>query len=386
MKKVLVATAALAAWVSAGFGGIGVNWTAGGRVYGMDGERGIAAEDDVTWQLIYAGPNGVADAVDLEASDWVGGDDVVLAVRHVPAGGGAADDGTEWDECLAKLGGDSVYVDTGWWATNDCHVYQRIYQGRPGQDAGFGVYQSGVFALDASYSGGLSFPQMFGAAAGSPDGAVSASWHDGTVIPEEKIDWGEDVWCEWGFCAESWKNDAWSNGDWHFDEAGETHVAGIFSMATWMDDGIPIRLSVEPDDGTIGLSSRTLELVNDGFLRATFEVTLLAEPPNGGATYTIRAKPGNGWFSITHSVTVGEPAVDWQYAVTEGGAVVTGAVPARGNLVIPEELGGYPVTGIGRFAFYDCGGLTGVTIPSGVTSIGEGAFAKCSGLRSMHAC
>ena len=38
---------------------------------------------------------------------------------------------------------------------------------------------------------------------------------------------------------------------------------------------------------------------------------------------------------------------------------------------------------IGSNAFYDCSGLTSVTIPSSVTSIGEGAFEGCSGLTSV---
>ncbi len=38
---------------------------------------------------------------------------------------------------------------------------------------------------------------------------------------------------------------------------------------------------------------------------------------------------------------------------------------------------------IGKDAFYECSGLTSVTIPYGVTSIGWGAFAWCSGLTSI---
>ena len=49
-----------------------------------------------------------------------------------------------------------------------------------------------------------------------------------------------------------------------------------------------------------------------------------------------------------------------------------------GNVVIPESVtyngATYPVTSIGSSAFYDCPGLTSVTIPNSVTSIGSGAF------------
>ena len=41
------------------------------------------------------------------------------------------------------------------------------------------------------------------------------------------------------------------------------------------------------------------------------------------------------------------------------------------------------VTGIGDYAFYDCTGLTRITIPNSVTSIGDSAFSGCTGLTSI---
>ena len=43
----------------------------------------------------------------------------------------------------------------------------------------------------------------------------------------------------------------------------------------------------------------------------------------------------------------------------------------------------YSVTSIGIGAFYNCSGLTSVTIPGSVTSIGSSAFSGCSGLTSI---
>ena len=58
-----------------------------------------------------------------------------------------------------------------------------------------------------------------------------------------------------------------------------------------------------------------------------------------------------------------------------------------GDIVIPETVTysgqTYSVTSIGSSAFYDCGGLTSVTIPNSVTSISSSAFKNCSGLTSV---
>ena len=43
----------------------------------------------------------------------------------------------------------------------------------------------------------------------------------------------------------------------------------------------------------------------------------------------------------------------------------------------------YSVTIIGEKAFYQCAGLTSITIPNSVTTIGDWAFAYCEGLTSV---
>ena len=58
-----------------------------------------------------------------------------------------------------------------------------------------------------------------------------------------------------------------------------------------------------------------------------------------------------------------------------------------GKVVIPESVehegAAYSVTNIGDEAFYECFGLTSVTIPNSVTSIGDRAFYSCSRLTSI---
>lgn len=58
-----------------------------------------------------------------------------------------------------------------------------------------------------------------------------------------------------------------------------------------------------------------------------------------------------------------------------------------GSVVIPQTVtyngNTYNVTSIGERAFYNCSGLTSISIPSSITTIGNYAFYGCSGLTSV---
>ena len=72
------------------------------------------------------------------------------------------------------------------------------------------------------------------------------------------------------------------------------------------------------------------------------------------------------------------------YTVSDGMATITDCSSSiSGDLVIPEVLGGYPVTSIGDWVFFSRTKLTSITISNSVTSIGEHAFNGCSGLKSV---
>ena len=86
--------------------------------------------------------------------------------------------------------------------------------------------------------------------------------------------------------------------------------------------------------------------------------------------------------------------VEWSFRVSKGRAIIergttypnyAPAIPVTtsGDLAIPSTLGGYPVTSIGSYAFYECSSLTSVEIPEGVTAIGDRAFRGCSSLTSV---
>ena len=74
----------------------------------------------------------------------------------------------------------------------------------------------------------------------------------------------------------------------------------------------------------------------------------------------------------------------YTYTVSDGKATITECnTSVSGAIMIPSTLGGYPVTTIDFRAFYNCTGLTSVTIPDGVTTIDFGAFEGCTGLQTV---
>ena len=78
------------------------------------------------------------------------------------------------------------------------------------------------------------------------------------------------------------------------------------------------------------------------------------------------------------------------YSFSGGEATVTSnsSNSYSGDVVIPETVtdkndNTYTVTSIGYQAFYNCSGLTSVSIPNTVKTIGESAFQNCTGLTSI---
>ena len=73
----------------------------------------------------------------------------------------------------------------------------------------------------------------------------------------------------------------------------------------------------------------------------------------------------------------------WPYQIKDDGTAEIIGKPSpepKGELVIPDKLGGCAVTGIGAWAFHECGNITSVAIPAGVMRIADGAFADCGEL------
>ena len=98
----------------------------------------------------------------------------------------------------------------------------------------------------------------------------------------------------------------------------------------------------------------------------------------------------SSWRVQAEQWTCQATGIVWTYTVSDGKATLGSAdggnaVPlsTAGAIEIPSSLGGYPVTSVGDYAFYDCANLTRVTIPDSVTGIGDYAFLCCESLESM---
>ena len=171
MKKILLALAVLAVAAATSFAGVGINWYAEYGVYDhnavdLSGATGAIGDNyAVTWQLIYAGVNNLADAPGTSlgvagiADDYVTGDDVVWGSRVVPVGGGAAGDGSSFNEWLLDTGvpGTTVYENLAWNTAG--YVYQRIFENPVQANAWY--FQTDLVALNTSYTGGGQTPNDF---------------------------------------------------------------------------------------------------------------------------------------------------------------------------------------------------------------------------------
>ena len=72
-------------------------------------------------------------------------------------------------------------------------------------------------------------------------------------------------------------------------------------------------------------------------------------------------------MAAAETETIGD--ITWTYSISDDNAIVEGADPCFGSVVIPPVLGGCPVTSIRSFAFHGCTDLTSVSIPESVVSI-----------------
>ena len=91
-----------------------------------------------------------------------------------------------------------------------------------------------------------------------------------------------------------------------------------------------------------------------------------------------------GIANLTIDIVSANESSDYSYILINGEseAEIVGYTGPGGDVVIPDALGGVPVTRISEYAFYTCNSLTSVVIPDTITYVGEGAFGFCYSLTS----
>lgn len=77
----------------------------------------------------------------------------------------------------------------------------------------------------------------------------------------------------------------------------------------------------------------------------------------------------------------------YTFSTTSTSATITGVIDKTalvGEILLPSEYNGLPVTSIGANAFADCTQITKVTLPASVTTISSNAFYGCSNISEIN--
>ena len=99
---------------------------------------------------------------------------------------------------------------------------------------------------------------------------------------------------------------------------------------------------------------------------------------SAGTMFAEKVQIGNLYYNLKEDKTA-EVTYDKVFNENNYKSLTTADIPAS----VTYSGTTYSVTSIGWYAFYECTGLTSVTIPNSVTSIGVYAFVSCSGLTSF---
>ena len=98
----------------------------------------------------------------------------------------------------------------------------------------------------------------------------------------------------------------------------------------------------------------------------------------------IKENVESGTANETNNCDAGNTYEDFEYTFGNTGEVtITKYKGNQSNLVIPEVMDGYKVTGIGYMAFYGCEFLVDVEIPKTMREIGDLAFSSCNNLEKI---
>ena len=150
--------------------------------------------------------------------------------------------------------------------------------------------------------------------------------------------------------------------------------ARLFAPAAWAydfrADGIYYNIT-SSNDKTVAVTYRSYTYTYNSYYSG--DITIPATVTHNGTEYRVTSI-GNGTFYNCFGLTT----VTIPNSVTAIGSYAFAYCDGLSSVTIPNS-----VTSIGEYAFAYCDGLSSVTIPNSVTSIGEYAFLSCDGLESV---
>ena len=167
-------------------------------------------------------------------------------------------------------------------------------------------------------------------------------------------------------------------------------------------DALPAPSGVDIDEATLELNWKTVNGARLYTVRIEFESGeaeevissknsySLAHLDVGTYTVSVKAHGREGisedsdWSTPKVFVRAPEPGMIFTLINNNTEYEVSGKGIATGDIVIPKEYRGKPVTAIGTKAFFNKSDVDTVTLHDGITSIGEQAFANCSYLTSVN--
>jgi hypothetical protein len=177
MKKILMAVFALVVAATVASAGVAINWNTYYGAYTHDApdlteyptSHLLLDSYSAIWQLIYAGVDNTIDPIPSHEvpvagganGDYVYGDDIVWGQREINVGGGAAGDGTSWNNEMLLTGGYPNHDDAAW--VTDGFVYQRVFETQVFGTVSVGdyYYESGLLELNTGWVPGNSAQSFY---------------------------------------------------------------------------------------------------------------------------------------------------------------------------------------------------------------------------------
>ena len=176
-----------------------------------------------------------------------------------------------------------------------------------------------------------------------------------------------------------------NNIDWHnrWNKTGDLAIPAdknCYTITSWGGDGSWGVVKIGDIDFKVDgiyyniLENKTNEVeVTEGTYEYTGIVTIPATVTYNGTTYSVTSIGDEAFYNCTGLTSITIPN-----SVTSIGNYAFQWCHKLTSITIPNS-----VTSIGNYAFDDCYRLTSITIPNSVTTIGDYAFNSCWGLTSI---